>query len=168
MNRNSVVWGQPAPVYPSFSNGNHGNRRASARARAIEYVRRMRGGSQPQLMRFSDDKYYVVKFPNNPQGIKILFNDLLGSRLAALLGLPVAPGEIVFVEQRLIDLSPEMMIELGRGRDPCRAGDCFGSRFPVDPRRFAVFDLFPLGEIKNRIDFLGMLVFDKWTCNTDH
>ena len=45
-------------------------------------------------MRCSDEDYYVVKFQNNPQGAKILANELLGTRLAARLGLPT-PGAAV-------------------------------------------------------------------------
>src|ERR1700730_18205860 len=82
---------------------------------AIEHVRRMRGGAQAQLMKCSDEHYYVVKFMNNLQGAKILFNELLGSRLAACLGLPVAASEIVYVDQELINLCPGMIIERSRG-----------------------------------------------------
>jgi hypothetical protein len=135
--------------------------------RAIEHIRRMRGGSQSQLMRCSDGHYYVVKFPNNPQGARILFNDLFGSRLAARLGLPVAVAETVTVEQSLVDLCPELTIEDRHGRKPCQAGKCFGSRLPLDPPYGRIYDFMPLSMVRNRLDFLGMLVFDKWTCNTD-
>jgi hypothetical protein len=33
--------------------------------RALEQIRRMRGGAQSHLMRCSDGKYYDVKFQNN-------------------------------------------------------------------------------------------------------
>jgi hypothetical protein len=33
--------------------------------RALEQIRRMRGGTQSHLMRCSDGKYYEVKFQNN-------------------------------------------------------------------------------------------------------
>jgi hypothetical protein len=134
---------------------------------AIAHVRRMRGGAQAQLMRCSDEHYYVVKFMNNLQGAKILFNELLGARLAACLGLPVAASEIVFVDQELIDLYPQMTIEQSCGRSPCQGGWSFGSRLPVDPRDGHVYDSLPFYRVKNHKDFLGMLVFDKWTCNTD-
>src|SRR6202042_2793562 len=56
----------------------------------VEEIRRMRGGAQAHLMRCADDNYYVVKFQNNPQGRRILANELLATRLAARMGLPVA------------------------------------------------------------------------------
>ena len=58
-------------------------------ALVIEQVRRMRGGAQSQLMHCEDDGYYIVKFQNNPQGTRILVNELLGARLGARLGLPL-------------------------------------------------------------------------------
>ena len=36
--------------------------------RAVEEIRRMRGGCQSHLMRCSDDNYYVVKFPEQSAG----------------------------------------------------------------------------------------------------
>ena len=139
---------------------------------AVESVRRMRGGSQAHLMRCSDGGYYVVKFQNNPQGCRILANDLLGSLLAQHLGLPVPQIAIVEVGDGLVCGTEELVIELKRGRIPCQAGLCFGSRYPVgaDGRIPAVFDLLPRKELlcaRNLQDFAGMLVFDKWTSNTD-
>ena len=54
-----------------------------------EDLRALRGGSQSRLMRASDGNHYVVKFRDNPQGSRILANELLASRLAEQLGLPV-------------------------------------------------------------------------------
>jgi hypothetical protein len=55
--------------------------------RALGQIRRMRGGAQAQLMRCSDGHYYLVKSQNNPQHTRVLVNELLGTRLAARLGL---------------------------------------------------------------------------------
>ncbi len=52
-------------------------------------VRRMRGGAQSHLMFCSDRAYYVVKFTNNPQHVRILANEMLANRLAEYAGLPV-------------------------------------------------------------------------------
>src|SRR5579863_8519434 len=96
---------------------------------AVEHIRRMRGGAQSQLMRCADAAFYVVKFQNNPQGLRILVNELLATRLAARLGLPRAPAAIVEVRQELIDNTDEMVSELGRGRARYKAGLQFGSRY---------------------------------------
>jgi hypothetical protein len=142
--------------------------------RAVEQIRRMRGGAQSHLMRCVNEHggefYYVVKFQNNPQHRRVLVNELLGTRLAAKLGLPTTPAEIVEVSGELIRLTPELVIELPRSRVPCQAGRQFGSRFPGDPRRTTLYDFLPdeqLRVVENVHEFAGMLVFDKWTCNTN-
>jgi len=50
------------------------------------------------------------------------------------------------------------------------AGLQFGSRYPGDPRRLTLYDFLPdeqLRAVENLYQFAGMLVFDKWTCNTN-
>jgi hypothetical protein len=137
---------------------------------AVEYIRRMRGGSQAHLVRCEDEDYYVVKFQNNPQGPRILANELLGTRLAARLGLPVAAAAVVEVSEDLVRNTEELVMQFGQGRAACQPGLCFGSRYPGDPASLVVYDLLPeerLRKVGNLADFAGMLVFDKWTCNTD-
>ena len=137
---------------------------------AVEQIRRMRGGAQAHLMRCAEREYYVVKFQNNPQHRRILVNELLGTRLARRLGLPTASVEIIQVSEELIRLTPELCMEMPRSRIPCQAGLQFGSRYPGDPRRLTLHDFLPdeqLRAVENLHDFAGMLVFDKWTCNTN-
>jgi hypothetical protein len=138
--------------------------------RALEQLRRMRGGAQSHLMRCSDGHYYVVKFQNNPQHRRILVNELLGTKLAARLGLPTTPAAIVEVSEELIRLTPDLTMEMPRQRIPCQPGLQFGSRYPGDPRRLTLHDFLPdeqLRQVANLHDFAGMLVFDKWACNTN-
>jgi hypothetical protein len=114
--------------------------------------------------------YYVVKFQNNPQGARILANELLATRLAARIGLPTPPVAVVEVREELIAYTDDLVMQLGRGRAPCQAGLQFGSRYPGSPAETAVYDFLPdeqLREVENLGDFCGMLVFDKWTCNTN-
>ncbi|HXC33671.1 MAG TPA: HipA family kinase [Verrucomicrobiae bacterium] len=137
---------------------------------AVEHVRRMRGGAQAQLMRCDDEAYYIVKFRNNPQHLRILANEMLATRLAARLGLCVPQVEIVEVRRDLVAATADLVIQLGLGRAPCADGKQFGSQFPGHPARVAVHDFLPdeqLAAVKNLSDFLGVLVFDKWTCNTN-
>lgn len=137
---------------------------------ALEHVRRMRGGAQAQLMRCDDNGYYIVKFQNNPQHLRILANEMLATRLAARLGLCVPQVEVVEVRPEIIAYTPDLVIQLGLGRKPCAAGKQFGSQFPGHPARMTVHDFLPdeqLGAVRNLSDFLGVLVFDKWTCNTN-
>lgn len=67
-------------------------------------------------MRCSNQAYCVVKFQNNPQGLRILANELLGTRLAARLGLSVAEPKVVEVWAELIAGTEDLVIQLGRGR----------------------------------------------------
>ncbi|MGA8144823.1 MAG: HipA family kinase [Candidatus Acidiferrales bacterium] len=115
-------------------------------------------------------EYYVVKFQNNPQGARILANELLATRLAARIGLPTPPVAVVEVRSDLIAHTDDLVMQLGRGRASCQAGLQFGSRYPGSPAETVVYDFLPdeqLREVENLGDFCGMLVFDKWTCNTN-
>jgi hypothetical protein len=61
-------------------------------------------------------------------------------------------------------------MEAPRTRIPCVPGLQCGSRFPEDPREVTLHDFLPdekLREVDNLLEFAGMLVFDKWTCNTN-
>src|SRR5882672_7588465 len=137
---------------------------------AVEHVRRMRGGAQAHLMRCDDDAYYIVKFQNNPQHLRILANEMLATRLAARLGLCVPQVEVIEVRPELIAYTTELVMQLGMGRIPCTSGKQFGSQFPGNPARMTVHDFLPdeqLCAVRNLTDFLGVFVFDKWTCNTN-
>src|SRR5271167_4303918 len=135
--------------------------------RAVEHIRRMRGGAQSHLMRCSDENYYVVKFQNNPQHRRVLVNELLGTQLAELLGLPTTPVAIIEVSQELIRLTTELCVEVPQRRIPCKPGLQFGSRYAGDPHNPTLLDFFSddrLLSAQNLVDFVGMLVFDAWTC----
>jgi len=135
---------------------------------AIEHIRRNRGGSQSHLLKCSDGKYYVVKFPNNPQGKRTLVNEMLCGFLATKLALPVPSSVVVQVDQDLIQRSEQMFIELPNGRARLEAGACFGSEHPGPD--MDMYDSWPerrLDQISNLADFAGMLVFDIWTSNRD-
>lgn len=139
--------------------------------RAEEFVRRMRGASQPMLLRCSDGCFYVVKFRNNPQHARVLANELLAARLAQLMGLPVGQPAIVDVPRELVEGSQPLWIETGERREPCAPGLQFGSRYPGPPGEIQVVDFLPdrhLRRLTNlRQVFLGAFIFDKWTCNCD-
>jgi hypothetical protein len=77
---------------------------------------------------------------------------------------------ILDVPESLIALSRELKIENGALTVPCVSGLQFGSRYIADPHNAPVFDYLPetiLNRVSNRQDFHRMLVFDKWTGNSD-
>jgi hypothetical protein len=142
-----------------------------APVRALEFICRMRGASQPSLLRCDDGGNYVVKFRNNPQHVRVLANEMLASRLALLLGLPVPGPAFVDVPAELVEANPLLHFELSRGREVCLPGMQFGSRFPGTPSQTLVMDFLPDRLLRRvaSVDkiFAGALVFDKWTCNCD-
>lgn len=121
-------------------------------------------------MRCADGHYYVVKFRNNPQHLRVLANEMLATRLAERAGLPVPVTEVVQVDDWLIEHTPELSIQLAHNTIRCQAGLQFGSRYVVDPLQGQVFDYIPvemLERVRNLETFAGMLVLDKWTGNAN-
>src|SRR5579875_453864 len=129
----------------------------------------MRGGAQSQLMLGADGALWVVKFRNNPQGERVLANEFLATRLAEAIGLTVPKTDVVEVSEWLIANSPEMVVELGKGRrERSAAGLQFGSKFVGGLMPGQVVDYLPeaqLEEVRNLREFAGMLAVDKWTAN---
>ena len=141
----------------------------SSGLRAVQHIRRMRGGSQSHLLRASDGAYYVVKFQNNPQHVRVLANEMFATRLAKWLGLPVPEVEAIEVSDWLIANTPELRVQVGGSCVPCSSGRQLGSLYSCDPAS-PIFDYLPesaLGKVANLQDFARVLVLDKWTANSD-
>lgn len=138
---------------------------------AVQAIRRMRGGAQSQLMLGADGNLWVVKFRNNPQHLRVLANEWIATRLAAAVGLSVPDTDVVEVSEWLIENSPEMWVDRGRGvRERCSAGLQFGSRFVGGLMPGHLLDYMPeeqLAEVRNVEEFAGMLCIDKWTGNAN-
>ena|SRR6185437_2514372 len=137
---------------------------------AIEHIRPMRGGAQSHLLRGDDGHCYVVKFVNNPQHRRVLANEWLASRLAQTLALPAPPAAQIYVPPELVRSSPGLCIRIGGLSVPCASGVQFGSRLPAPAPYAPIYDYLPepaLLRIENIDEFAGMLLFDKWACNTD-
>jgi hypothetical protein len=121
-------------------------------------------------MRCSDGHFYVVKFRNNPQHLRVLANEMLATRLAERVGLPVPATEVVEVAEWLVEHTAELSIQLAHNTIRCQAGLQFGSRYVVDPMQGQVWDYIPvemLGRVRNLETFAGMLALDKWTGNAN-
>lgn len=141
--------------------------------RAVQQIRRLRGGSQAHLMRCADKRFYVVKFRNNAQGGRVLANEMLATRLGVLMGLPMAEARIIDVDPVLILLATEMVIQLERHHRRCAEGHSFGSLYVGNPAQTTDWydgtDPPSRGQptVANLSDFVGMVVFDTWMSNTD-
>jgi hypothetical protein len=137
---------------------------------ARRLVRKMRGGAQAHLLEADDGHFYVVKFRNNPQHRRVLVNEWVGGFALRHLGISVPAIDMVHLDRAFLDLNPDVAIQLGSKRIEVEPGWHFGSRYPGDPHKVAVYDFVPdtlLERVENRQDFLGALVFDKWTGNAD-
>jgi hypothetical protein len=130
----------------------------------------MRGGAQAHLIEAADGHAYVVKFRNNPQHRRILVNELVANSLLEHLEIATPAAALVELTPDFLAAHPETAITLGSRRELPEPGLHFGSRYPGDPARLAIYDYLPdvlLGAVANRRDFLGVLAFDKWTSNAD-
>lgn len=137
---------------------------------ARQHFKRMRGGANAHLLLGDDEEYYVVKFRNNPQHPRILVNELVCSVLLQYLQIPTPGWTVVNVPESLVAATPELVMEAGAETRRCEAGLQFGSRFPVDPARRAVYDYLPVSLLRlllNADSFLGIAAFDKWVSNAN-
>ena len=137
---------------------------------AVRYVRKMRGGAQAHLLEADDGHWYVVKFVNNPQHRRVLVNEALSAELLNYLKISAPPTALIRVTREYLAANPECCLQLGTRRLEVEPGWQFGSRYPGDPARLAVYDFLPdalLGQVANLSDFRAILVFDKWTGNAD-
>jgi hypothetical protein len=137
---------------------------------AVRYVRKMRGGAQAHLLETDDGNWYVVKFRNNPQHRRILVNELTSAALLGYLKIAVPESALICIPPAFLEANPDVHLTLGTRQIPVEAGWHFGSRYPGDPARTAVYDFLPdalLSKVANLDDFRAILVFDKWVANAD-
>ena len=138
---------------------------------AVQFVRKMRGGSQPALIRCNDGKLYVVKFFNNPQGSNVLANEVLGNELLSALNLPSPRWKIVFISGSFLKANAGMFFETRSGYSAIESGLHFGSEFLGDEKTKHVYEWLPnafCSRVRNSKDFLGIRIFDLWTNHCDH
>ena len=137
---------------------------------ATAHLRRMRGGAQAHLVEASDGNHYVVKPQNNAQHRRVLVNEWVSAVILERLDLSMPPAAIVHFTEDFISAHPALTVQTGTSQRPVMPGRHFGSRFPGDPARLAVFDYLPdavLTTVTNLAEFKGALVFDKWVSNSD-
>jgi HipA-like protein len=138
--------------------------------KARRHIRKMRGGAQSHLIEGDDGHFYVVKFLNNPQHRRILINELVCSVFLRYLQISSPETALIEFTPEFLEENPEVVINLGSQSIRAVAGRHFGSRFPGDPAKLAVYDFLPdvlLAQVNNLSDFRGCLVFDKWVGNAD-
>ncbi len=138
--------------------------------KAIVYIRKLRGGSQPILVRADDGFFYVIKFLNNLQGSNLLFNEALGTELFRGAGLFVPEWRPVYVSEDFLDRNPACWMETENGLRRPMASWCFGSRY-LSLRNTALYEILPahsFSRIRNRRDFWTAWVLDMLCGHTDN
>lgn len=93
---------------------------------------------------------YAVKFPNNPQSTRVLFNDHVCGRLARTLDLP-CPGVTI------VDVSPEAAAGVDLGGKPGDPGAAHGSEWLEDVDPIGLDVAIPLGDNRRRYTMLMVL-----------
>jgi hypothetical protein len=130
----------------------------------------MRGGAQAQLIEAEDGHWYVVKPRNNPQHRRILVNEWVGAAFLRFLQILTPDPTIIETPPEFLQEYPDCCLQLQGRQIAWEPGWQYGSRYPGDPSRLAIFDFLPdslLPKVGNRADFIGVFVFDKWTANAD-
>src|SRR5580704_13054350 len=117
---------------------------------ASQPIRRMRGGSQAQMLATAEGGNYVVKFQNNPQGRRCLVNELIAYFCAKRLGIFTPQLCLVDVSRELLATYPDLSIHLAHRITPIRAGLHLGSLHPSTTSLGAsVFDFLPSTYLQN-------------------
>src|SRR5438876_7509456 len=137
---------------------------------ARRHIKKMRGGAQSHLIEGDDGCFYVVKFLNNPQHRRVLINELVCSVFLRYLQISCPDVALIEITPEFLRENPQATLELGSQLIAASPGRHFGSKFPGDLVRLAVYDFLPdllLQQVNNISDFRGCLVFDKWVGNAD-
>lgn len=137
---------------------------------AVQHISRLRGGSQSQLIRASDNGLWAVKFLGNPQHDRVLANEFFASRLGQHLSLPLPDVEVIEVTDDLVQRTPELCVESVGYSKPFVGGLHLASRFAGNPETDEILNYLPeslFPKVLNRLAFAKVLVLDKWTSNAD-
>lgn len=135
-------------------------------AEANLLIRKLKGSTQSVLARCSDGLVYVIKFTNNPLGKEALVGEIIMTRVAKYLRIPVPDWSYISVDRWLIDHTPDVRLE--KDGKPIRysAGIHLGSATPYSCLGIAqVLSFLPPGfedRIGDLASFTGALVLDAW------
>lgn len=134
------------------------------RVTALGWIRAMTpgsegGGSQPHLFATTAGSF-MVKVSNNPQGARVLVNDLVGGLCLDWLGVHHPRPAVVDVSQDVIDDSPGAKFADGTVLAP---GLAFGSEYWQSDAQGTI----PVDQIVNEDDIAGTMTLDTWIHSYD-
>lgn len=131
--------------------------------------RRVRGGSQAQLVQGSDNRKYIAKFQANPQGTRTLINEWIGHWFFRRLGITTPEITVLHLSPQVADKA-DLHFQIGNRKVDVAPGRHLGSLCPVNPETAAIFDFLPntcLHRVINAGDFGKALVIDSLLGHTD-
>jgi len=134
------------------------------------FFRKLRGGSQPILVQASNQSFYVVKLPRNPQGPNLLFNESAGSELYHALRLPVPDWTPLLVTDDFLDRNPGCWFASREGAIRPQAGLVFASPF-LGTGRHPAMDILPHTShvcIEDRFNFWVAWILDVCANHADN
>ena len=120
------------------------------------------GGSKAQVITCDDGRDYVVKFKENPQGLRVLVNELVAGELASLLELPCAEVATVEIQSDFLELNRELRSQYS---PMVSTGSHFGIVEVKEKWRHPPRPL--IARVANKEDLPGIVLFDVWTLNGD-
>jgi hypothetical protein len=100
----------------------------------------------------------------------VLVNEWISSVFLRHLQIAAPEAAIVNLSPEFLEATPDVCMQLGSRRVRPEPGWHFGSQFPGDPSRIAVYDFLPdvlLAKVANAAEFPGIFAFDKWVGNAD-
>lgn len=125
----------------------------------VEIKGKIKNGSTiPYIVRCSDEKIYVVKFPGNIQGKKALVNEFVASKLCEYLKLPIFNYNLIKVKKEDYMKTMELDMEL-------LEGTAFGTVY--NENAFTILNAGMISRTINRNDAVKVLIFDLLIGNYD-
>jgi hypothetical protein len=128
--------------------------------RRLDPTKNEQGSAEAQVFADADGNEYLCKATNNPQGGKVVVNDVVGGLALEWLGVLHPQTAIVNVPQAVIDNSPGA--KFGNGQ-AFAAGDAFGCPYWTSEPDSVV----RTAKVTNLRDVAGAVVLDTWLANGD-
>ncbi len=116
------------------------------------------GITNPYIIKCSDGKKYVAKFPGNPEGTKVLVNEYVCVELAKLLGLPIPNYKLIQIDN--IQKYKNVLTDIDLVN-----GTVFCSEFIDKATNVPGYQV--LTKISNKFDTIKILIFDVIVGNND-
>lgn len=128
-------------------------RTAKRHVRKMDPAANEGGGSQPQVLEDDEGTFWMTKAQNNPQGLKVLVNELVAAALGQRLGAAVQPAAVLTVPN---GIASEVHHE---GGTPWLPGASFASRLMDSAAPYAP-DM--LSAASNHVALAKAAVLDTW------